>query len=126
VPVPPGEVYFNVVAAMNDRATYTTSGGSVVTVPVMKAGVGQAISARATFRGGANAPTELRAAAFEVDDSSSTFTEVPVAVNGLRGQTVSLPIATSSPASGVLPLIIGATDATRAAVHLWVGGVNRN
>ncbi|HEY8926851.1 MAG TPA: hypothetical protein VIU64_20850, partial [Polyangia bacterium] len=76
VPVPAGEVYFNASAelpAHGDLVSPTTK--QTYSVPVLQAAVGAQVSAQVTFRGGAGAPTDLRAVAFEIDDPTSTQTE---------------------------------------------------
>lgn len=127
VPVPAGEIYFNAVAAMPSHASYKDPSGMSLSVPVTNAKIGQAASARVTFRGSAGAPTTLHAAAFELDDPGSLAVEVPAVIRGTLGATVAAPVATSqATTTGVVPLVIAATDAARTAIHLWVGGINRN
>lgn len=127
VPVPPGEVYFNAVAAMPIRATYYDRVLRAYSVPAMDARVGLAVSAQISFRGGRTAPSPLTAAAFELDDATSLSVEQPMEVTGAPGQTVLAPVATSAPMeTGLVPLVIRATDAAQTAVHYWVGGINRN
>jgi hypothetical protein len=89
--------------------------------------VGQPVSAQISFRGGPTAPSPLTAVAFELDDVGSLSVEQPTEVIGAPDQTVAAPVATSAPtASGLLPLVIRATDAAHTAVHCWVGAINRN
>ncbi len=127
VPVPEGEIYFNAVAAMPDHGNFQDPSGATFSVPVVNAKIGQASSARFSFRGSAAAPATLFAAAFELDDPQSLVVEVPTVVTGTLGRTLSVPVTTSqSTTTGVVPLVIAATDASRTAVHLWVGGINRN
>jgi hypothetical protein len=126
VPVPPGEIFFQAVAELSDRAPYVSTSNRTISVPVMKGGIGLSASARVSFRGGLGAPTALAAAAFEIDDATSLSLEKPVGVEGNLGHTVTAQIAvSSSTASGVLPLLVGATDSGRRVLHLWVGGINR-
>jgi hypothetical protein len=126
VPVPPGEIFFQAVAELSDRAPYVSPSNGSISVPVMKAGIGLSASARVSFRGGVGAPTALAAVTFEVDDATSLGLEQPVVAKGDLGRTVTAQIAvSSSTASGVLPLLIGATDAERRVLHFWVGGINR-
>jgi hypothetical protein len=64
--------------------------------------------------------------AYEIDDPTSLGGEQPAPIEGAPGDTKTAPIAaSSSTASGVLPLLIGATDSTGRVLHLWVGGINR-
>jgi hypothetical protein len=126
VPVPPGEVYFNAVAAMPTHANFYDPTGTAYSVPAMNAKIGQPASAQISFRGGAAVPSKLLAVALELDDASSLSVERPTVVMGARGQTVAAAVATSGTKAGLLPLVIGATDAAETAVHFWVGGINRN
>jgi len=126
VPVPPGEVYFNAVAAM---PTHVDSNrfGAAYSLPAMEAEVGQPVSAQISFRGGPTAPSPLTAVAFEIDDAGSLNVEQPTEVIGAPEQTLAAPVAASAPmTTGLLPLVIRATDAAHTAVHFWVGGINRN
>jgi hypothetical protein len=126
VPIPAGESYFNAVAALPGRGNYALPDGSTYSVPVMTAGIGEATSAELTFRGGSQAPTNLAAIVLELDDDSSLVTEKPRPQMGMRGHPLKVPIATSlATAHGVLPLLVGAMDAERTALHFWVGGINR-
>lgn len=127
VPVPPGEVYFNAVAAMPTHADYYDRWGVVHLLPALDAKVGMPVSAQISFRGGPTSPNPLTAVAFERDDVSSLSVEGPTEVMGAPGQTVSAPVATSAAMkTGLVPLVIRATDAAHTAVHFWVGGINRN
>lgn len=126
VPVPPGEIFFQAVAEMSEHAPYLSPSNQTISVPVMKAGIGLSASAQVSFRAGPGAPSGLAAVAFEIDDATSLGFERPAPVNGHPGQMATAPIAaSSSTASGVLPLLIGAIDSTRQVLHLWVGGINR-
>jgi hypothetical protein len=112
---------------MPDHGNFQDPSGATFSVPVVNAKIGQASSARFSFRGSAAAPATLFAAAFELDDPQSLVVEVPTVVTGTLGRTLSVPVTTSqSSTTGVVPLVIAATDASRTAVHLWVGGINRN
>ena len=127
VPVPAGEIFFQAVADMSDHASYTSPSKQMVSVPVMKAGIGLDASAHLTFRAGVGAPTALAAAVFEIDDAASLGLEKPIGVKGGPGHQVTAQIAvSSSSASGVLPLLVGAADSSGLVLHLWVGGINRN
>jgi hypothetical protein len=126
VPVPPGEVYFNAVAAMPTLVDYDPF-GETYPLPAMDAEVGLPVSAQISFRGGPTAPSPLTAVAFELDDAGSLSVEQPAEVMGAPDQAVAAPVATSAPmASGLLPLVIRATDAAHSAVHYWVGAINRH
>ena len=127
VPVPPGEVYFNAVAAMPATATYYDRLGMPHPVAAMDATIGLPVSAQISFRGGPPTPSPLTAVAFELDDASSLRVEQPTAVTGTAGETIAAAVATSAPMkTGLVPLVIRATDAAHTAVHFWVGGINRN
>ena len=125
VPVPAGEVYVNAVADLPSRGTVMVGPTQqTVSVPVLQAAIGAQASAHLTFHGGPGVTTDLRAVAFEIDDASSAQTAHPVAVMGKVGQSVTAQIAASSSATGVVPLIVGATSG-HGDLHLWVGGVDR-
>jgi len=125
VPVPAGEVYFNAVADLPSRGTATIGQTQQsYSVPVQQAAIGAQASAHLTFHGGPGAPTDLRAVAFELDDATSSQSAHPVVVTGKVGQSVTAQIATSSSATGVVPLIVGAGSG-HGDLHLWVGGVDR-
>jgi hypothetical protein len=125
VPVPAGEVYFNAVADMPTHAKFFDPIGMAYSVPAMSAKIGQAAAAQISFRGGAGAPTKLLGAALEMDAADSFGLERPTTVMGSLGQRVAAPVATSATQAGLVPLVIAATDEARTAVHLWVGGINR-
>jgi len=100
--------------------------GGTYSLPAMDAEVDQPVSAQISFRGGPAAPSPLTAVAFELDDASSLSVEQPTEVIGGPDQTVAAPVATSAPmTTGLVPLVIRATDAAQTAVHYWVGGINR-
>lgn len=129
VPVPPDEVYFNAVATMGDRGSYTLSAGGserTYSVPVVNARIGETAKAEISFRGGPAAPSALFAAVFEVDDLTRIELKRPMPELGTRGQMALLEIAKTQSKVGVVPLVVGTTDAAKTAVHYWVGGVNRN
>jgi hypothetical protein len=126
VPVPPGEVYFNAVAAMPTQVDYLDRFGRTYPLGAIDATVGQAVSAQITFRGGSMAPSQLLGSAFETYDASGLSVEPPTVVMGAPGETVAAPVATSATTTGLLPLVISATDETQTAVHYWVGGINRD
>ena len=127
VPVPWGEVYFNAVAAMPTKANYYDRLGRASSVSAMDATIGLPVSAQISFRGGPRTPNPLTAVAFELDDATSLRVEQPTEVMGAPDQTIAAPVATSAPMkTGVVPLVIRATDAAHTAVHFWVGGINRN
>jgi hypothetical protein len=93
----------------------------------MDAQVGLPVSAQISFRGGATTPSPLTAVAFERDDASSLIVEQPTEVRGGPGEAIAAPVATSaSTTTGLVPLVLRATDAAHTAVHFWVGGINRN
>jgi hypothetical protein len=127
VPIPQGEIYFNAVAAMPTYANYYDRFGMAYSERAMDAGVGLPVSAQISFQGGPMAPGSIAAVAFELDDVSSLSVEQPTEVMGAVGQTSAAPVAASDPTkTGLVPLVIRATDATHTAVHYWVGGINRN
>ena len=88
VPVPPGEVYFNSVAAMPTHADYYDRWGVVHLLPALDAKVGMPVSAQISFCGGPIAPNPLTAVAFERDDVSGLSVEGPTEVMGAPGETV--------------------------------------
>jgi hypothetical protein len=127
VPVPPGEAYFNAVAALPAQADYYDRLHGMYALPAMDAQVGLPVSAQISFRGGPTTPSPLTAVAFELDDASSLSVEQPTEVMGGPGETIAAPVATSAPMkTGLMPLVIRTTDAAHTAVHFWIGGINRN
>jgi hypothetical protein len=125
VPVPTGEIYFNCVASLPARAQVTNQDGTTFMVPALAAPVGRPATAQVAFRGGNGVPATWRAVAIEIDNPGGEIGATPTPVTGMRGQIHPVDIAFSStPASGVLPLLVGASDGT--ALHLWVGAIDRN
>jgi hypothetical protein len=112
---------------MPTYADYYDRVGVAYSVPALDAAVGQPVSAQISFRGGPTAPTPFTAVAFERDDASSLSVEQPTEVMVAHGQIIAAPVATSAPMqTGVVPLVIRATDAAHTVAHFWVGGINRN